>query len=85
MDPSPSEGRTLYVLETHPAGYAVIATNEAEKAAKIDVLEFRAAGAFGRVYLGGDEAEIAEAAKAAVSVLESIGGRDNPGPAPVFY
>ena len=79
------EGRTLYVLETHPAGYAVIATNEAEKAADIDVLEFRAAGAFGRVYLGGDEAEIEEAAKAAVAVLESIDGRDNPGPAPVFY
>jgi hypothetical protein len=79
------EGRTLYVLETHPAGYAVIATNEAEKAANIDVLEFRAAGAFGRVYLGGGEAEIAEAAKAAVAALQDIGGRDNPGPEPVFY
>ncbi len=79
------EGTTLFVLETHPAGYAVIATNEAEKAADIDVLEFRAAGAFGRVYLGGNEADIAEAAKAAVAVLESIDGRDNPGPAPVLY
>jgi len=49
------------------------------------VLEFRAAGAFGRVYLGGGEAEIAEAAKAAVAVLQSIGGRENPGPEPVFY
>ena len=27
-----------YVLETHPAGYALIATNEAEKAAPIEVL-----------------------------------------------
>jgi len=79
------EGSTLYVLETHPAGYAVIATNEAEKAAEIDVLEFRAAGAFGRVYLGGNEAEIAEAAKAAIAALESIDGRENPGPAAVFY
>jgi hypothetical protein len=26
-----------------------------------------------------------EAAKAAISVLESIDGRDNPGPPPVFY
>ena len=71
------ENQTLYVLETHPAGYAVLATNEAEKAANIDVLEFRAFGAFGRVYLGGSEEEIAEAAKAAISVLESIEGRAN--------
>ena len=71
------EGQTLYVLETHPAGYALIATNEAEKAAPIDVLEFRAVGAFGRIYLGGGEAELEEAAKAAISVLESIGGRAN--------
>ena len=80
-----NEGDTLYVLETHPAGYALIATNEAEKAANIDVLEFRAVGAFGRVYIGGQEEDIKEAAKAAISVLDSIDGRDNPGPAPVFY
>ena len=71
------ENQTLYVLETHPAGYAVLATNEAEKAANIDVLEFRAFGAFGRVYLGGTEEEIAQAAQAAISVLESIDGREN--------
>jgi len=80
-----NEGETLYVLETHPAGYALIATNEAEKAADIEVLEFRAVGAFGRVYLGGGEEDLKEAAKAAISVLDSIDGRDNPGPAPVFY
>ena len=71
------ENQTLYVLETHPAGYAVLATNEAEKAANIEVLEFRAFGAFGRVYLGGTEEEIAEAARAAIAVLESIDGREN--------
>ncbi len=80
-----NEGKTLYVLETHPAGYALIAANEAEKAAKIDILEVLSFGAFGRVYLGGGEEEIAEAAKAAISVLESIGGRDNPGSGAVFY
>lgn len=79
------EGRTLYVLECHPAGYALIASNEAEKAANIDILEFISFGAFGRVYLGGKEDEIAEAAKAAIAVLESIDGRDNPGPGAVFY
>lgn len=70
-----AENTTLYVLEVYPAGYAVIATNEAEKAANIDVLEFQAFGAFGRIYLGGSEAEIAEAAKAARAAIESIDGR----------
>ncbi len=72
------EGNTLYVLEVHPAGYALIATNEAEKAANIDVLEFRAVGAFGRIYLGGTEEEIAQAARAAVAAIEAIDGRPNP-------
>lgn len=79
------EGQTLWVLETHPAGYALLATNEAEKAADIEVLEFRAFGAFGRVYLGGDEANIAEAARAAVAALGAVDGRPNAGPAATFY
>ena len=73
------EGQTLWVLEVHPAGYALIATNEAEKAANINVLEFLTYGAFGRVYLGGYEADIEEAAKAALGVLSTIDGRENPG------
>lgn len=71
------EGEVLYILEVHPAGYALLATNEAEKAANINVLEFQAVGAFGRVYLGGSEDEIAEAAKAAVAALNEITGRPN--------
>jgi ethanolamine utilization microcompartment shell protein EutS len=73
------ENETLYVLEVHPAGYALLATNEAEKAADINVLEFRAIGAFGRVYLGGTEANIEEAAKAALNALAQIDGRPNEG------
>jgi len=79
------EGKTLYVLEVHPAGYALIATNEAEKAADIDVLEFMSFGAFGRIYLGGFEEDINQAATAAISVLEKMEGRENPGPGAVFY
>lgn len=79
------EGRTLYVLECHPAGYALIAANEAEKAAKVDILEVVSFGAFGRLYLGGDEEEIRCAAAAAVAVLESIDGRPNEGPGAAFY
>ena len=32
-------GQTLYILECHPAGYAVLAANEAEKAAPITIVE----------------------------------------------
>jgi hypothetical protein len=69
---------TLFILEVHPAGYAAIAANEAEKAANIHVLEFVSFGAFGRVYLGGSEDEIGEAAKAVKATLEGIDGRENP-------
>ncbi len=79
------EDKTLYVLETHPAGYALLATNEAEKAAEIEALEFMSFGAFGRVYLGGDEESIAQAAAAAIGVLQSLSGRENPGAGAVFY
>jgi ethanolamine utilization microcompartment shell protein EutL len=63
---------TLWVLETEPAGYALLAANEAEKAARIEVLEFLAIGAFGRVYLGGDDEAIRIAADAAASALEAL-------------
>ncbi len=79
------EGQALYVLEVHPAGYALLAANEAEKAADIEVLEFLSVGAFGRVYLGGGEADIAEAAKAAIAALEAVDGRENPGAPATFY
>jgi len=72
-----TEGQTLYILEVHPAGYAAIAANEAEKAATIHLLEVITFGAFGRLWLGGDEANIAEAAKAAESALADIKGRAN--------
>ncbi|MRR11329.1 hypothetical protein EG835_02325, partial [bacterium] len=68
-------GETLYVLECAPAGYAAIAANEAEKAANIKVLEVRAFGSFGRVYLGGEEKDIDVAWRAAEEALEAIAGR----------
>lgn len=69
------KGETLWVLETLPAGYALFAANEAEKASPINVLEVRAFGAFGRLHLGGKEAEIEEAAKAALYALETVSGK----------
>ncbi|MEM7167332.1 MAG: hypothetical protein AAF581_17860 [Planctomycetota bacterium] len=70
-------GQTLYILEVHPAGYAVLAANEAEKAAPVNLVELRFFGAFGRLYLSGGEAEIREAASAARAALEGVSGRPN--------
>ena len=44
-------GESLFVLEMQPAAYAILATNEAEKAADIKVVDYRMMGATGRVYL----------------------------------
>lgn len=68
-------GQTLYILECLPAGYAALAANEAEKASPITLIEVRPYGAFGRLWLGGTEAHIAEAAKAAIAALESVDGK----------
>lgn len=70
------QGETLYILETLPAGYAAIAANEAEKAAEIRLLEMISFGAYGRLWLSGGEAEIAEAAKAAEACLASLPGKE---------
>ncbi|MCC6746479.1 MAG: hypothetical protein IT371_02405 [Deltaproteobacteria bacterium] len=69
------ENEALYILEVQPAGYAAIATNEAEKAAAINVLEFLSFGANGRVWLGGSEENIREAAKAAERALRELPGQ----------
>ena len=69
-------GQTLYVLEVEPAGYASLAANEAEKAAHINILEVRAFGSFGRVYLGGEERDIMAGYSAAVTALEGVIGRE---------
>lgn len=70
-------GQTLYILEVHPAAYAALACNEAEKASPIHVLEMISFGAFGRLWLGGAEAEIKAAAQAAEAALAKINGREN--------
>ena len=69
------QGETLYVMECEPAAYAAIAANEAEKASPIRLLEVITFGAFGRLYLGGGEAEIEEAVKAIHATLGAIEGR----------
>lgn len=68
-------GQTLYVMECAPAGYAAIAANEAEKAANINILEVRTVGAFGRIYLGGEERDIEVGYQAAEAAIEAITGK----------
>ena len=59
------------------AAYAALACNEAEKAAPIRLLEVISFGAFGRLWLGGGEAEIQAAAAAAEAALAGVTGREN--------
>jgi hypothetical protein len=68
--------QSLYILEVYPAAYAAIAANEAEKAAPIHLLELITFGAFGRLWLGGWEAEIKAAVEAAEAALGKIAGRE---------
>ena len=69
-------GDTLYVLELEPAGYAYFAANEAEKTSRINIIEVLGFGAFGRVYIAGDEAEVIEARKTVEARLAGLTGRE---------
>ncbi len=68
-------GQTLFVLEVEPAAYAALAANEAEKAADINILEVRAVGSFGRVYIGGEEEDVEVAHDAAVQAINAVTGK----------
>lgn len=71
-------GESLLILETDPAAYVTFAANEAEKAARVNLVELRFFGAFGRLYMSGSEAEIDAAAAAATAAIESITGKESP-------
>ena len=65
-------GESLFVLEMQPASYAILAVNEAEKAARVKVVDYRMIGATGRVYLTGDESDVRAASDAATGALEAV-------------
>ena len=69
-------GQSLFILETEPAAYAALAANEAEKAANVKLVDMTPFGAFGRLYMAGDEANIDEAQKAAMKALEAVAGKE---------
>jgi hypothetical protein len=68
-------GQSLYMLEVQPAANAALAANEAEKAARIKVLEIVAFGSLGRVYLAGEDRDIDVAWPAAENALKGLEGR----------
>ena len=70
-------GQTLGIIECAPAAYISIAANEAEKAAEIDVVEVRAVGRFGRLFISGSENSVKTAVAAAVKAVEAVEGRDS--------
>ncbi len=68
-------GQTLGIIECAPAAYISIAANEAEKAAEIDMVEIRAVGRFGRLFISGSENSVKTAVDAAKSAIEAVEGR----------
>lgn len=67
-------GQTLGIVECAPAAYISIAANEAEKASEIDIVEVRAVGRFGRMFVSGSENSVKAGIEAAVRAIESISG-----------
>ncbi|NOY24732.1 MAG: BMC domain-containing protein [Oligoflexia bacterium] len=65
-------GQSLFILETEPAAWAVIAANEAEKAANVSLVNLRPFGAFGRLWMAGSESEIDSARDAAIAAIDAL-------------
>src|ERR1700750_126601 len=66
-------GGALFVLGLRRGPHAVLAANEAEKAARIKLVDYRMIGANGRLYLSGSEADVRQAAGAAEDALRNLG------------
>ena len=69
-------GQTVGIVECAPAAYIAMATNEAEKSADIDIVEVRAVGRFGRLFICGDEENVKTAIEASVKAVETIEGKE---------
>lgn len=69
-------GQTLGIVECAPAAYVSIAANEAEKAAEIDIVEVRAVGRFGRLFISGSENSVKAGVEASVEAIKATDGRE---------
>lgn len=65
-------GKSIFILETEPAGYIIFAANEAEKAANVTLIDVKAFGSFGRLTMMGSEAEVQAAAQAAHRAIAQL-------------
>jgi hypothetical protein len=69
-------GQTLLVVEVTPAAYILLAANEAERSAQIDIIDIRPVGRFGRLYISGDESSVREAQEGVRRGLAGVLGRE---------
>ena len=69
-------GETLLVVEVTPAAYILLAANEAERSAQIDIIDIRPVGRFGRLYISGDESSIREAQEGVRRGLAGVAGKE---------
>jgi hypothetical protein len=69
-------GQDLYILEVQPAAYITLSANEAEKNARITLVDCRVYGAVGRLYLAGKQSDVERAASAAESSILRLSGRE---------
>lgn len=67
-------GQTIGIVECAPAAYIAHAANEAEKSADIDIVEVRAVGRFGRMFVSGGEDDVKAALEAASAAIEAVDG-----------
>ncbi|SCX30757.1 microcompartment protein [Mycolicibacterium fluoranthenivorans] len=71
-------GQSLLVYEMTPALFAAVAANEAERVAPgLTVVDVQMIGAAGRLYIGGNTADVTAARDRITSVLAGIEGRDH--------
>jgi len=68
-------GKSMFILEVEPAGYAVYAANEAEKASHVTLVDLKPFGNFGRLTMMGNEAEAEEAAFAVRRAIQDLNKR----------
>jgi ethanolamine utilization microcompartment shell protein EutL len=68
-------GDSLFLFECDPAAYAVLAANEAEKAANVQLIDLKPFGAVGRLMMAGKESEIDSAMEAAIAAIRSVEGK----------
>lgn len=68
-------GKSMFILEVEPAGYAIYAANEAEKAAHVTLIDVKPFGNFGRLTMMGNEAEAEEARQAVHRAIEQLNQR----------